>query len=286
MSQSNKGLRPKYLPQLNAPIDYVITKLDEEEVDYDYVQIKPNEFNNIKPSQAFTTSDDVEKVVLDEKNPIWLAEDDEKDKFIIVDGHHRLTKSMLDNQPITAIKLKLNFKNACRVLNKIEDIYEYEQQRELEEVEMQDAINANNETNSGASYNEFLSSLEEDNAGVQQEKPSKNDKVIVGYRRDPIREESVIGNFFTLNPIQGFTPYEIEFENLLDTNDLGVQFKDSQIPAEILAKIWFPHVNFEKLSEQYNVPSLNLKNKAVAEKAKHMGFDGIKYGDTLLQGLK
>jgi hypothetical protein len=67
---------------------------------------------------------------------------------------------------------------------------------------------------------------------------------------------------------------------------LGVTYKDGQQPVDILAKNWFPHVNFEKLSEQYKVPSINLKNKAITEKATKMGYDGIKYGDTLIQGLK
>jgi hypothetical protein len=276
--------KPLYLPQINMPVDAVVKQLDEEGVDYEYVQIQPSESDGINPSQGFTFSDDVGKVELDDKNPIWLAKEGDKDK--ICDGHHRYTRALLDEVPMTAIKIDMDFKDACRLLNKIQDVYDYTEQQRMEEVVAQDVVNANNETNSGASYNEFLSSLEEDNAGIQAEKPSKNDKVIIGYRRDPISETSVIGNFFTISPIEGFTPYEIEFENLLDTNDLGVQFKDSQIPAEILAKIWFPHVNFEKLSEQYNIPSLNLKNKAIAEKAKHMGFDGIKYGDTLLQGLK
>ena len=270
--------KPYHLPQINAPVDTVVKQLDEEGVDYEYIQVDPSILN---PSQGFTFSDDVGQVELDDKNPIWIDQDNN-----VLDGHHRWVRAMLDEVPITVIKISMNSKDACRLLNKIQDVYDYTEQQRMEEVVAQDAINANNETNSGASYNEFLSNLEEDNAGVQTEKPSKNDKVIIGYRRDPISETSVIGNFFTISPIEGFTPYEIEFENLLDTNDLGVQFKDSQIPAEILAKIWFPHVNFEKLSEQYNIPSLNLKNKAIAEKAKHMGFDGIKYGDTLLQGLK
>jgi len=67
---------------------------------------------------------------------------------------------------------------------------------------------------------------------------------------------------------------------------LGVAYKDSQTPTDILAKIWFPNVNFEKISKQYNLSSDNLKNKAIAEKAMKMGFDGIKYGDAIIQGLK
>jgi hypothetical protein len=96
----------------------------------------------------------------------------------------------------------------------------------------------------------------------------------------------VVGNFFLLKPVEGFDKYEIEFDNLLDLHSLGVTYKDGQEPLDIMAKIWFPHINFEKISEEYGMPSINLKNKAIAEKAMVLGFDGIKYGDTLIQGLK
>ena len=260
------------------PTDLVLKKLDEENVDYEYTYVDPNE---LKPSQLFTLSDEVEKAVPDDKNPIWLDKDNN-----ILDGHKRMVFALTDKLPLTAVKIDMNSKNACRLLNKIQDIYEYEQQQQLEEVEMQDAINANNDINGGVSYSEFLNNLEETNASIQAEKPSKNDKTIIAYRREPLKEDSVVGNFFTLNPIDGFNKYEIIFENLLDTNDLGIQYKDSQIPADILAKIWFPHVNFEKLSEEYDIPALNIKNKAIAERARKMNYDGIKYGDTLIQGLK
>lgn len=270
--------KPYFLPQINAPADVVAKKLDEEGVDYEYIQIDPNE---LQPSQGFTFSDDVGTVKLDDMNPIWLDQDNN-----ILDGHHRYVRALIDNVLLTAIKIAMNSKDSCRVLNKIQDVYDYEQQQQLEEVEMQDAINANNQANGGVSYNEFLNNLEEDNANIQTEKSNKNTKKLIAYRREPIKENSVVGNFFILNPIDGFDKYEIDFENLLDTNELGINYKDSQIPAEILAKIWFPHVNFEKLSEEYDIPSLNLKNKAIAEKAQILGYDGIKYGDTLIQGLK
>jgi hypothetical protein len=274
----NNKMSPYYLPQVSMPIDLILKKLDEEDVDYEYIQADPSQLN---PSQAFTLSDEVGQVELNDMQPIWLDKD-----MNILDGHKRMVFAFCDNLLLMAVKVDMNFRDACRLLNKIQDIYDYEQQQQLEEVEMQDAINANNQANGGVSYSEFLNNLEENNAGIQAEKPSKNDKVLIGYRRDPVNENSVVGNFFTLNPIDGFDKYEISFENLLDTNDLGLQYKDSQIPAEVLAKVWFPHVNFEKLSEEYDVPVLNLKNKAIAEKAQHMGYDGIKYGDTLIQGLK
>jgi len=272
---------PHYLPQLNAPIGLLTSKLDEENIGYNYTQIEPEEFEKIKVSQPFVFSDDVGNAEFNDINPIWLTKDDE-----VIDGHHKLVKAINDNVPLKAIKVNLSFNDACRILNKIQDIHEYEEQQKLEEVEGQDALNANNDINSGVSYNEFLKSLEEDNDSIQTEKPSNNEKTIIGYRKEPIKENSVIGNFFMLKPMEGYDKYEINFDNLLDTDDLGLHYKDSQIPTEVLAKVWFPHVNFESLSEKYNVPVLNLKNKAIVEKAQSHGFDGIKYGDSLIQGLK
>jgi hypothetical protein len=269
---------PYYLPQIKTRVDVIVKKIEEEDVEYEYVKINPTE---LKPSQSFTLSDNVYDSNIDEMYPIWI------DKNLnIIDGHHKFVKALTDNVPLTAIRIDLEFKDACRLLNKIQDIHEYEEQLKMEEVVAQDAINAENEKNSNGSYSIFLNNLEEDNNLIQKEKPSKNDKTIIAYRREPIKENSIIGNFFTLTPTKGYSKYEIDFENLLDTNSMGIQYKDSQVPAEVLAKAWFPNINFEKLSEEYDTPSINLKNKAIAEKAHALGYDGIKYGNTLIQGLK
>src|ERR1035437_1450623 len=279
-----KNGRPYHLPQMNMPFEIVLQKLDDEGVDYEIVELNPNENDGINSSQNVVYSDEIEKVNIDDNNPIWMADDGEK--INICDGHHRYTKALLDEIPLKAVNIKLNEKDACRVLNKIQDIYEYEQKQQMEEVVGNDYINDYHKTDSGVSDSEFLNSLEEDNLEVQSGKTSTNQKTIIGYRRDPIKENSVVGNFFSLKPIEGFDKYQIDFDNLLDTHSLGIVYKDSQEPADILAKIWFPHVNFEKISKEYDMSSANLKNKAIAEKAMSFGFDGIKYGDTLIQGLK
>lgn len=265
--------KPYFLPQMNAPYDLVLEKLDEEGVDYDLVQVDPNELNNI---QGITFSDEVSGVNLDDMNPIWIDSENN-----ILDGNHRWLKSIMQNAPIKAIKIDMNSKDACRLLNKIQDIYEYEQKQGLEEVEVQDTINYY-----GDDENQFLKTLEEDNIAVREEAEEKNAKTIIAYRKEPINERSVVGNFFVLNPIDGFDKYQIDFDNLLDTNELGIAYKDGQEPVDILAKIWFPNINFEKIGEKYNLPSINLKTKAITEKAMKFGYDGIKFGDKLIQGLK
>jgi len=265
--------KPRFLPQVHAPYDIILQKLDEEGINYSIVEVDPNE---LEPLQGITFSDDVGNVNVNDMNPIWISSD-----MQVLDGHHRMVRALLDNSQIKCVKIEMNHKDACRVLNKIQDIYEYEQSQGLEEVETQDAINFYQEDD-----NQFLKSLEEDNIALQTEAPTKNEKTIIGYRKSPINNNSVVGNFFTLSPVEGYDKYEIDFENLMDSNALGVTYKDGQEPVDILAKSWFPNINFEKLSTQYNTPSINLKTKAIAEKAMKMGYDGIKYGDTIIQGLK
>jgi len=277
-----KNGRPYHLPQLSAPYTIVLQKLDDEGIDYESLKLNPSDDDDIEPSQKVVYADEIGNIEISDSNPIWLAGDE---KTNICDGHHRYFKALFDKVPILAIKLKLNFNDACRVLNKIQDIYEYEQASNVEEVVGQDVINSDNQIDSGVSDSEFLASLEEDNISVQSETSSKNQQTMIGYRKEPIKQNSIVGNFFTLKPVAGYDKYQIDFENLLDTASLGVTYKDGQQPVDILAKSWFPHVNFEKLAEKYDSPSINLKNKAIAEKARNMGYDGIKYGDSLIQGL-
>ena len=270
-----KNGRPYHLPQLNIDYSVVLEKLDDENINYETIELQPSEDDGMLPSQNIVYSDEITGVGLDDSKPIWIADNH------IVDGHHRYFKALLDKVPLIAINLKMDFMDACRVLNKIQDIYEYETSQGMEEVVSQDAINYY-----GKDENQFLNTLEEDNVGLQGDTPSSNAKTIIGYRKDPIKENSVVGNFFTLKPVDGYEAYEITFDNLLDTNALGVTYKDGQEPVDILAKSWFPNINFEKLGTENDTPAINIKNKAVAEKAMKMGYDGIKYGNSIIKGLK
>lgn len=266
--------KPRFLPQVHAPYDVVLQKLDDEGVNYSTIEVDPND---LTPMQGITISDEVGGVSVEDNKPIWVSSD-----MKILDGHHRWVKALLDGVMLIAIKINTNSRDACRILNKIQDIFEYEHSQGMEEVVSQDAINYY-----GSDENQFLNSMEEDNVALQTEDaPGNNDKIIIGYRKDPIKENSVVGNFFTLKPVEGYDAYEIAFDNLLDTNSLGITYKDGQEPVEILAKSWFPNINFEKLGTQHDTPAINIKNKAVAEKAMKMGYDGIKYGNSIIQGLK
>ena len=272
--------KPSFLPQVSVPFDIVLEKLRNENVEYELLKTNPNDLN---PIQGITFSDDVCDIELNDTKPIWVD-----NEMNIIDGHHRYVKALMENMPIMIVKIQMNDKDTCRLLNKIQDIHEYEGTLELEEVAtQQNNINTENDIDAdGGSRMNFLNVLEEDNGELYDEETAKNPKTILAYRRDPIKENSVVGNFFMLKPFDGFNKYEIEFDNVLDTDELGITYKTDQNPVEILARVWFPNINFEKLSESQKTNAINLKNKAIAEKAMAMGYDGIKYGDKLIQGLK
>lgn len=263
--------RLSYLPQANAPFNIIVNKLKENNINYNLIEVSADELN---PLQGVTFSDKVNNVTLDDDSPIFVDSD-----MNIIDGHHRYVKAIQEDKLLKAVQILLGERDACRILNKIQDIYEYENSLTLEN---NNDNEANIDMNNG---NSFLSSIDGYNDEIQQESPNFNNQVITAYRDKPINEKSVVGNFFILTPINGYYKYEIEFDNLLDLESLGVMLRDGQEPTDTLAKLWFPYINFEELSKKYNVPVLNIKNKAIAEKAISIGYDGIKYNDKILQGL-
>lgn len=265
--------KPRHLPQVNAPFTKVASELDNEEVGYEEVEMKPEDLN---PMQGVVLANEVGGFNDEEMDPIWISKDND-----VIDGHHRWVRKLMAKEPIQCYKIDLNGRDGARVLNKIQDLYEYEQQQGMEEVVLQDVINDENDQETGIESQDFLSMLESD-----LQLPEGNAVNLVAYRKEPIKENSAVGNYFVLEPSEGFSKYQIEFDNLLDTEQLGLNCDGDCSPVETVANAWFPHVDFDKFSEESGVPAENLKNKAIAEKANKMGYDGIKYGGTLLQGLK
>ena len=276
--------KPYFLPQVNAPYEAVMKKLDEEDIGNAMEEIG---HEDLQPMQGIVFSHEVGKFDEEEMNPIWVSKDNE-----IVDGHHRFLKSLMADKPIKCIKVDLNGVDTARVLNKIQDIYDYEKQQgfeeapeqEIEEVLGQGAINLNNEIDAGFETEEedteqFIDIVE------MSDEPKGDGCKVIAYRQKPIMEDSVIGNFFMLTQQPGFDKYEIDFENLLDTNDLGLDVTGKN-PTDMLAKTWFPNVDFENMGKSNQHSPDKLKNKAIVDRAKQMGYDGIKYGDMMVQGLK
>ena len=274
---------PFWLPQVSAPLIYILNKLKEEEIPFKILKVHPNELN---PSQGIIFLDKVSKLSSDNIKPIWGSNGN-----MILDGHHRYASALSHDKPIKFIKILLNPKDAARILNKIQDIFTYERQLDIEEVVNQNQINAMNDKDSGVSTSEFLTTLEnlknddeiiEDNS---IEIVGKQPKKLTAYRKGKIKENSKVGNFFSVKPVDGYIKYNIEFDNILDTDEMNLIYHKDNNPVFILAKNWFPNLDFDFISKKIGINKNSLINRAVAEKAKNMNFDGIKYGDIMIQGL-
>jgi len=282
--------KQKHIPNISMPYTEVIKKLQDENMEYKLITIDPiylkplNKVINGNKISKFDNNDD----------PIYITED-----LNIIDGHYRVANALSNNKMIKAVRILDTLENALRVLNKIQDIFDYEKQRNLEEVAAQDYINDFNDQDSGiknddnevadginGNYN-FISLLEKDLYNNENADNLKNKQKLIGYRKSPINEKSNIGNFFLLNPNDEYNnKFEIEFENLLDLSNWELNDDNQNNPIEILSLLWFPNIDFNVLSVQYGVPTINLINKAITEKAKMMNYDGIRYNDKILHALK
>jgi hypothetical protein len=117
------------------------------------------------------------------------------------------------------------------------------------------------------------------------ENQSNFNQNVVGYRDKPINPESVSGNFFNLNKSNSNTyKYELVIDNLLSVPDEDI--KNKKLPSETLAKTWFKKYNLKEIAKEKNIPYEIFINRIVAKEASKRGYDAIKYGDIILQGVK
>ncbi|NJO65109.1 MAG: hypothetical protein HC836_45470 [Richelia sp. RM2_1_2] len=260
--------KQSYLPQVSAPYLYVVDQLDNEGVGYKFVKVRPNQ---VKPVQGIVDLCKVSAIANATKstNPIWLAKDND-----ILDGHHRYAALLNDNIPMKAIQIDLPHVEASRVLNKIMDLFHYQRQRAVDEVVAQDQLNAEPD---------LMTNMIVD--GEDTEVTNKKKEDFIGYREDDLKSESKIGNFFCLYPQKGFKKFELSFDKLLDTDTIGIVFNGDVAPPVSLARIWFPTIDLNIMAKKYDTKIENIANRLVAEKAKKLGYDGIKYGSSMIQGF-
>ena len=270
--------KPSHLPQINAPYKYVLNILKEEGIKYLIQDVNPSK---LKPSQGVVSLDKISEMDINEMKPYWVSEDN-----FVLDGHHRHGLALSNELPkVKVIKIKLPAKDASRALNKIQDIFDYKQ---AQEGLSQDVLNDQEDSDFiGFLENAVLDDPTKEilHSGLEVVDTKSNKKTIEGYRKSELKENSGAGNFFSVKPIDGYIKYDIEFENLLDTNDFGLTFSNEEPPTKKMAAIWFPNIDFSKIAKQIGGDETKLINRAVSEKARKMGFDGIKYGDIIIQGL-
>jgi hypothetical protein len=258
----NNIYKPKSLPQISAPFSYVAHHLNDMGQPFELVGAH---VDSINPSQAFIDSDIVHGLMDklnggEELKAIWLDKDNNA-----LDGHHRHAAYQLNkNSHVPSVRLNADRDTAIKVLNEIQAKYESENNSQFINTLMED----------------------QDTSMYTPEKSHKTSKEMVkAFRKKPITQHCISGNFFALKEIPGYTPYEIELDAILNTDDIDPKIKKDKNPVAALALVWFPHLNFEQKAADMEMKVDDFINTIVAEKARTKKIDGILYGDKLLQTI-
>lgn len=268
MQDINNIYKPKNHPQVNAPFKFVTGELNNTQHPYEVAGVN---VGDLKPTQPFVDNDIVDIFVKKLQNgetlkPIWSDKDDN-----ILDGHHRYAAHLIEkpDTAIPVIRLLCDTKTGMEVLNGIEEEFQKHKQR--------------------CDQSELLRMLSEyDDSVYIKEKPLKTKKeVVTAYKKGAILSyaEAKAGNFFSLQPISGYKPYEIELDSLFDTDTLDKKIGNSKYPPEALMAAWFHNIDIKSAAESVGKPEDQFIAEFIAEKARINGIDGIKYGNKLLQTI-
>lgn len=261
MNEFVKNNKPYWLPQVSAPFDYITKELKQEEIPYSIYNISNKE---LKPLQKEVNPDTVEffKGVFkrnSKKYPIFVSSDNE-----ILDGHNRFVAHKIikgEDKPISCFKIDCDSKCAARILNKIQDKFDFEKKY----------------NNKMEPISKFLDKPE---IGWYE---TEKDVDYICYRNKPIKENSESGNFFHLQKKGNDKEFKITFDSLMIIPDEC--FNDNQLPQIWLANKLLPGKNFDIIAMNSSISLQTAVNKEIAKKCREMGFDGIKYGEKIIQTL-
>lgn len=107
--------------------------------------------------------------------------------------------------------------------------------------------------------------------------------IIVGYRATEIKENSLSGNFLTIQPTSpNDLKFEIKFENILKIPQKNID-QYSKLKTLFLAKKLCPEIQIKKDAMLKNIPFEIYVNRLAYNFAKGKGYDGVLYGVNLLQ---
>lgn len=265
MEDLNNIYKPTTHPQVSAPFKFVTGELNHTHHPYEVAGVRTDD---LTPTQPFIDNDLVELLVKkliggEMLKPIWIDRDDN-----ILDGHHRFAAHLVAKPelPVPAVRLMCDKKTAMDLLNHIQEEFVKHKQR--------------------CDQSELLRSLSEtdDSMYIRDKEMETRKDVITAYRKNPIAN-TMSGNFFALKPIPGYKAYEIELDNLMETDEIDKKICKAQNPVAALCAIWFPSIDIKGRAKELGMQPDNLINALVAEKARIKGLDGIKYGDKLIQAI-
>jgi hypothetical protein len=287
---------PPWMPQVKAPKDYVLDYLNKMQIGYKEAQINPK---NLKPLQGGVDAQKVEfftgAIDRDETfDPIYISGDDE-----ILDGHHR-AKAYSDHPAVEkcdCIKLYMDYRDAARILNRIQDKFDFENEGESltsnvipfkEEKEEEKPVVAP-EASDMAVDSYAAPSASESQPGVTDELlptnsgEEKNPQTMVLYSpKQNINVSAPTGAFLILTRKPRYDyEFEIEFDNLLEIKP--EEYEGLRYPTEAVLKKFGYTADTELEARKESLNHEVYVSRKANDLAKANGVDGVKYGELYVQ---
>jgi len=251
------AVKQNWLPQVTADYNYLYKNLDANNVGYKIDAFNPHDLKPLTDNVNIDNVRGIKDTIINSQpiDYIIISKDNE-----VLDGHDRLFgfQSTPEVNKIFCVKIYADKHDAARILNKIQDKYNWE-------------------NNLDADYNIKSDDIQED-----VEDP-KNAKSLTLYSSKPFAPNNKVGNLLIDKMKPEFKhAYQFEFENLYEMDDSEC----GDNPIESLGKKWFgDYDNFKMEAARAVLAFENYVMKRIYQEALNKGYDGIKYGTKFVQTI-
>lgn len=305
-----KRLKPAWMAQVDAPQEYVMEFLNREGVGYKVVSMDPKACKHTQADVDPVKAKSIQEA-MDQDKPlgsIYLSADDE-----ILDGHHRAFAAIRhpDVEAVSCVKLYLGLQDAMRVLNKIQDIFSFEKEQNLpgfaqkygdmklapkqpldapvNEAEKDVAApeadpkpNVDTGVSDEHLPQEVVPQQSQTATLVPFESAAQNPKEMKLYGAKPINTQARTGDFLLTEkkPSMRFE-FNVSFDNLLEIAPEALE--NMTYPTEAVLQEWLPGQDYTAEAKSQGLTQEVYMSREVNRLALQKGFDGISYGNKLVQ---
>jgi hypothetical protein len=301
-----KRLKPSWMAQVTAPPEYVVEYLERTGVGHKKVAMDPKMCKPLQDKVDLKKAQGIQEAMDQNKplGPIFISGDDE-----ILDGHHRAYAAIKhpEVEQVACIKIYMEYKDAMRLLNKVQDKFEFEQEQEAqagggkaiggEPVKMVDEEDRDESATTDVKPDGAAEQATDEHLPaevvpqaqgpaqnlVSYETAGNNPKSVKAYKAmNSINSQARTGDFLLLEkkPTMKFE-FNLDFENLLEIAQEALE--NITIPTEAVLQDWLPGADYAQESKSQGLPQEVWMSREVNRLALQKGFDGVLYGDKLVQ---
>lgn len=283
MSYIDNRLAPSWLPQLNINIDYVLDALERENITSKRELCNPK---TLKPTQKLINKnkiDDIfDKITNNEPfGPVFIDADN-----YIIDGHHRCYACLKhpDVEEIEVVKLFCDVKDGARVLNKIMDRYDFDQQIKIGNF---DSIQPYD-----AEYNLNQISVNRDNEekkeiNLNYDFDLQNDCKVTCYSMKGMGRGKRDGNICFLKPTNATNiVYDLHFNTLLKVPQNYLNDADNDSVYALVCRVLTPaYSQFKSRFDKNNMNSYKIDRFLCCKLCRKANIDGVQFGDKFILAI-